>query len=267
MSRTTPVTVLGLAVLASACSACFTTQRLTRPPEPLVVEAGRFPHEVLDGVLRKVVDDRGRVDYKALAADRGPLERYLWAVSEHSPHSHPELFPSEADKLAYWINAYNAYVLYAVTERPTMRSVNDDKTDFFYFTEYTLGGASMSLYALENDVVRKEHAEPRIHFALNCASGGCPELPAEAFLPATLEAQLAREATEFCAHPDKVRAAAGVVEMSSIFDWYADDFVGSGGPVAFCRKWGNTTLPAGAKPAFLPYDWALNAQPGKALFE
>lgn len=264
---------------------CFSTVQVKAPEgEKLAVSAGNFPHETFNGVLAKHVDDKGKVDYKALKADRGDLERYLVAISESSPDNKPELFPTKDHELAYWINAYNAYVLYAVTERPQMKSVEDDLKNFFYFTEYVLGGKKISLYNIENEIVRKRYKEPRIHFALNCASWSCPELPPEAFMPDKLEEQLAREAKEFCAHPEKVFLGPGVIKtpritsapdnapdnlvrLSQIFEWYADDFVADGGPVAFCKKWGRDDLPAGGPTEFIQYDWTLNAQPGRALFE
>jgi hypothetical protein len=261
MMRTLPALLL---------SGCFTTVALNAPQgERLAVTPGGFPHAVLDRVVKKVVNDRGRVDYKTLAADRTELVRYLAVVAEVSPHTHPELFPSEQERLAYWINAYNAYVLYAVTERPTMRSVDDDATTFFYFTRYRFGAEELSLYDVENEVVRKEFAEPRIHFALNCASNGCPELPPEAFVPDRLEDQLAREAREFCAHPDKVRVDGDEVEMSQIFEWYSADFAAAGGPIELCRRWGRRDLPPAdrADLSFITYDWTINAQTGRALFE
>jgi hypothetical protein len=262
-----PAVAPALFVLGVACNGCFSTTQLPNPTgEPLPIAKGSFPHATFNDVLAKYVDGQGRVDYKGLKADRNDLERYIIALSKTSPHKEPELFPTEADKLAYWINGYNAYVLYAVTERPTMKSVNDDVKNFFYFTEYVYGGENISLYKVENDVVRKEFKEPRIHFALNCASGGCPELPAEAFMPDKLEEQLAREATEFCANEKKVRINNGSVEVSQIFEWYGDDFKEAGGPVAFCKKWGRTDLPDG-EVKFIPYDWSLNAQPGRALFD
>lgn len=264
MENRAPWLALPILFLASGC---FSTARVPRPAgPPLPVTRGAFPHQALDALQRKHVDGSGRVDYQGLAADRLELQRYLTAVAEHSPDSDPDLFPTREEQLAYWINGYNAYVLWAVLERPGMRSVSDEKTDFFYFTEYELGGASWSLYNLENDVIRERFSEPRIHMAVNCASAGCPELPAEAFLPEKLEAQLAREAARFCAHPDKVRVEGNVVKVSQIFEWYAADFE-PGGPVEFCRKWGREDLPSGAKVEYIPYDWALNAQPGRALFE
>ncbi len=256
--------------LAASLTACFSTVKVNAPEGGrFELPADGFPYALLDRVLAKVVDDHGRVDYKTLAGDRADLERFLAAVAQVSPHSNPELFPAREDRLAYWLDAYDAYVLYAVTERPAMRSVNDDATSFFYFTRYSFGGEEISLYNLENEVVRGEFAEPRVHFALNCASVGCPRLPREAFVPARLEDQLGREAREFCVDPEKVRANGNTVEVSRIFDWYSDDFTADGGPVAFCRKWGRGDLPAPdvAEVSFITYDWTLNAQAGRALFE
>jgi hypothetical protein len=256
--------MIGVALLLGGC---FSTVAVNAPQgEKLEVTKSGFPHDVFDRVVKKVVNDRGRVDYKTLATDRLELQRYLVAISEVSPHSNPELFPTPEEQLTYWINAYNAYVMYAVTERPNMKSVNDDATSFFYFTKYKFGNEVFSLYALENDVVRKEFSEPRIHFALNCASAGCPDLPPEAFVPDRLESQLAREAREFCNSPDRVRVNGDTVEMSQIFEWYGDDFAAHGGPIEFCRKWG-AALPEKADIDFIPYDWTLNAQTGRALFE
>jgi uncharacterized protein DUF547 len=250
-------------------SGCFSTVAVREPQgEPLPITKGHFPHEAFNGVVQKYVNDHGKIDYKALKADRNDLERYLVALGKTSPHQEPDAFPTEQDKLAYWINGYNAYVMYAVTERPQMKSVNDDPKNFFYFTEYKFGNENWSLYKLENEVVRKEFKEPRVHFALNCASGGCPELPNEAFMPDKVEEQLAREATRFCANDKKVRIKdPNTVDVSQIFEWYGDDFKASGGPIAFCKKWGRADLPDNATVQFIPYDWALNAQPGKALFE
>ena len=156
-------------------------------------------------------------------------------------------------------------MLYAVSEQPALRSVHDDKNNFFYFTEYELGGETMSLYHLENEVVRKEFKEPRIHFALNCASASCPQLPAEAFPPEKLQEQLDRESRAFCQRPDSFTYENGVAMASQIFEWYADDF--AGGAVPFCRAHGRDDVPENAPVEFIPYDWTLTAQPGRALFE
>ena len=259
---------IGTAVVATFLLS-FKTVHIPKPSAPLPIPTAArpipFPHMAFDAVLREVVDARGRVDYVALAARRSALERYLYAVAATSPHSDPAAFPTRADALAYWLNAYNAAVLYGVITRPGLRSVRDARFDFFGFSRSIFGGEALSLHGLENDVIRAHYHEPRVHFALNCASVGCPELPREAFLPDRLEAQLARETRAFCAHPDKVYVRDGIVHLSQIFDWYAEDFAAAGGPIAFCRRWGRSDLPADAELRFIPYDWSLNAQPGRHL--
>lgn len=250
-----------------ACTGCLSTTQIILPMsvKRLPVGPGAFPHATLSKLLATHVDEQGRVDYRGLRQNRRELERYLVAIAETSPHRAPSMFPSREDALAYWLNGYNAYVLYAITARPGLRSVGDVKTDFFYLQRHPFGDEELSLYHVEKDVIRGEFADPRIHFALNCASAGCPKLPREAFVPARLEEQLARETRKFCADVQNVRRNGTAVEMSQIFEWYAEDFAKDGGPLEFCRKWGREDLPAGAAVTFIPYDWALNAQPGRAL--
>ncbi|MBX2814283.1 MAG: DUF547 domain-containing protein [Myxococcales bacterium] len=253
---------LGSTALMFSSIGCFSTARLPKIDAPLARPTPTtFPHQVLDDALAGLVDSEGRVDYKSLRQDQGALLRYLNAVARFSPKSHPGLFPGETDVLTYWINSYNAYVIYAVVTNPKLQSVHDNKAKFFYFTKYVFGGKAHSLYAVENNIIREEFKEPRIHFALNCASVGCPKLPPEAFDPLRLETQLARETKTFCADPTKVQIRDGSVFVSQIFEWYAKDFSEEGGAIAFCRKWGRDDLPTDAQLRYLPYDWSLNAQP------
>ncbi len=246
---------------------CFSTTQVTLPTsvKRLPVGPGAFPHATLSQLLAEHVDERGRVDYRGLRDNRRELERYLVAIAETSPHKAPAIFPSREHSLAYWLNAYNAYVLYAITERPNLRSVHDSETDFFYWQRHVFGGEELSLYHLENDVIRAEFADPRIHFALNCASAGCPALPREAFVPARLEEQLARETRKFCADATNVRHRGTAIQMSQIFEWFAEDFAKDGGPIEFCRKWGRDLPADAAVTSYIPYDWALNVQPGREL--
>lgn len=269
--RTIIVLILTLVAggTGAALLACLaTTVTVPKPAGPaLNIAAGAFPHSALSGVLERVVDAHGRIDYKTLAAERAELERYLTAVAQVSPKDRPDLFPSREHALAYWLNAYNAYVLFAVTERPMLRSVHDENVSFFYGSRYRFGKETCNLHDLENEIIREEFNEPRVHMALNCASLGCPELPAEAFEPDRLEEQLAREAEYFCGDANKVRVANGGIEVSALFDWFAADFEADGGATGFCRKWGRLDIPEGAAVSYAPWDWALNAQPGKALYE
>lgn len=225
--------------------------------------AGQFPHPLLNQVLAMYVDAKGLVDYKAIQGDPATLDQYLAYVALTSPARDPELFPTREDRLAYYLNAYNALAIAAVAKQPGLNAVNDSLVKFFYGTRYVVGGKKISLYKLENGIVRAEFADPRIHFALNCQSGGCPRLQQEAYEPARLEAQLALGAREFVANPTKVyRDDGGVWHISQIFEWYKEDFEAAGGPVGFVNAHGGS-IPADAKVEIIPYDWTLSAQPGK----
>lgn len=197
-----------------------------------------FSHKHFDRALHQTVDDRGRVDYKALKNHPDDLEAYYQLVSRYSPDSHPKLFLSEQDKLAYWINAYNAAVIKIVLTYYPITGIEDvtppvpffflpDKTGFFIFQRPTFGSETTSLYYLENSVIRERFSEPRVHFALNCASLGCPRLPNSAFTGDQLHAQLEHEARRFFAEERnlKIDPELKIIYMSSIMDWYQNDFV------------------------------------------
>ncbi|MCK7489905.1 MAG: DUF547 domain-containing protein [Anaerotruncus sp.] len=148
------------------------------------------------------VDEKGRVDYEALARDRAGLDAWLGRLVRQGPKSTPALFPQRNDKLAYYVNAYNALVFQGVLSRgPEKESVWKGGLvsgySFFVAMKVRLDGETWSLKALEDDLIRKDFADPRIHAALNCASIGCPRLPREAFVPEKLDAQLDAAMREF----------------------------------------------------------------------
>jgi len=222
--------------LAGLLPGCSTT---VWPREGLVPEAPRIPfsYDDLDAVLERFVDEDGRVDYAGLVAEPEALERFYGQAAALSPENHPEAFADPVEELAYWINVYNAGALRLVVHYYPLGSVKDVSSPaahfyipppagFFAFTKLYLGGRSISLYRLENRVIRERYTEPRIHFALNCASLGCPVLPRRAFRPETLDEELTREARLFFAAERNLRIdhEAKVVHLSEIMDWYESDF-------------------------------------------
>lgn len=277
---------LFLALTAWGCTTIRPASVPERPPEP----TRPFSHGELDRVLSRYADEQGRVDYAALKEDPGDLERYFLLLSLYSPDSHPELFPTEESRLAYWLNAYNAAAIRIVLTHYPIGSVREVReplllffmpkgSGFFVFQRVTFGGATTNLYHLENGVVRKRFADPRVHFALNCAARGCPRLPREAFDPRRLEEQLDREARRFLAEERNFRIDHGekAVYLSSIFDWYEDEFL------KWCRErfpgreatlldYVALYLPgekaeelkraASYEVRFIPYDWRLNDRKG-----
>ncbi|PYT28223.1 MAG: hypothetical protein DMG57_15540 [Acidobacteria bacterium] len=230
-----------------------------------------FDHSAWDRVLKAHVNPSGEVDYRAIKADRKDLDRYSGQLGGASPENHPELFPARADQFAYWINAYNAFVTRGVADRYPTHSVRDlgPLLGFFRREEYIAGGRKMSLSSLENVILRKKFADPRVHFSIVCASLGCPMLAREAFTGVNLEQLLDRQARRFINQRRnvKVDAATNTVRLSKIFDWYTVDFVGSKGKQAlvdYIRRYASPetrrALDALKQPRirFYDYDWSIN---------
>jgi hypothetical protein len=280
--RTAPA--LLAALLALGCTAIRPAGVVARAPE---IGPG-FSHAELDTVQSRFVDERGLVDYRGLAKDPAALERYHLALSARSPDSDPELFPTPEDELAYWINAYNASVLSIVIAYYPVGSVTDvrapfplgllsDKLGFFVLQRITLGGEQTSLYSLEDSVIRGRFTEPRVHFALNCGSRGCPRLPRRAFTASDLDRQLDDETRRFFAEERNLRIdhQERVVFLSSILDWYEDDFTDwlaarrPDRPATLLEYVALYVPTEGAGDLarardydirFVPYDWTLNDQ-------
>lgn len=167
---------------------------------------------------------------------------------------------SKKEQLAFYINAYNAWILHEALEKYPTKSVKDLLFTFFTGQRLKVAGEEMSFNHLEKDIIRPKFGDPRVHFALNCASQSCPPLYPEAFRGDKLDAQLEQLATAFvnsekgvAYSPDKKSAA-----LSAIFDWYKDDFKADGGPVAFIDKRRNPPLPNDTKITYQKYDWSLN---------
>jgi len=157
------------------------------------------------------------------------------------------------------VNAYNAWILREALAKYPTKSVKDLLFTFFTGKRLKVAGQQTSFDKLERETIRGKFGEPRIHFALNCASRSCPPLQSEAFRGERLDAQFENVAQAFVNSERGVRVGpGGKVELSKIFDWYAADFAKSGGVLPFINKRRPTSLPVGAKVGYLDYDWSLN---------
>jgi hypothetical protein len=251
-------------LLAAVGAATARAGTLKPDAAAVAAAAAPFPFAAWDRLLKQFVDDKGRVDYNAV--DKEALEKLFAAVARSSPKRNPELYPTKDAYKAFYLDAYNVLVWKNVLTRlPKIKNVDSEKVSFFYFTKFVIGGDEMNLYDLENKVVRPTFKDARVHFALNCASGGCPLLPREAFTPDKVEEQLSREARRFCNEKRNVDfdAATKRLKLSHIFDWYRDDF---GKEPAKVIAWINHyrpadgQLPEDAKIEYVDYDWTLNDQ-------
>ena len=234
-------------------------------PPRLEPGASNSPHEAWARVLDTAVDERGRVDFNRIARKPHDLHQYLDYVARVRPTSHPERFPTKNDKLAYYINSYNALAMHGIIALGVPEGFHNffDRARFFKLTEFRVGGQSISLYDYENDVIRPLD-EPRVHFALNCMSVGCPRLPQTPFRADQLEHQLDAAAREFfnSAKHVQVDPAKRVVRLSEILDFYPEDFVNrhAASLVAYANRYRRERIPEELQVEFIPHDWTVAKQ-------
>jgi len=253
---------------------------------PNEFQAGGFAHDRFEILLTRYVDAAGNVAYERWhnnADDRASLDGYLAAVARFSPENSADRFTARSDRLAYWLYAYNAYVIRSVLENWPLGSVTEVKAPieavtglgFFYRQRFLFGEKAYSLYAVEHAKILRTFRDPRVHFVLNCASESCPILRPE--LPTGDELEdLLREATvEFVSDGRNVRIDQEnrQIILSTIFKWYRSDFVNdlrrrgvpsARGVVDYILDVSPTDLRAGLLVAdgfdvvFQDYDWSLN---------
>lgn len=211
-------------------------------------------------LLKKYVSDRG-VNYaawKANAADMAAIKKVVDAIARASAST-----AASPEQLAFHLNAYNAWILHqklAAYPNEMSPGMLTFILPYFKRKQITVAGEQMSFNQLESDVIRPRFKDPRIHFALNCASISCPPLFNEPFDAKKLNSQLDGLAKRFVNSDRGVRLAADgkSVQLSKIFDWYKEDFAPAGGPVAFINKFRTQKIPATAKVGFQDYSWKLN---------
>ena len=216
-------------------------------------------------MLQKYVDEEGMVDYKGLKKDRPKFKSYL-DMLESNP---PQKSWTRDQKLAYWINAYNAFTLELILEHYPVSSIKDIGATIkipFVNTPWdikfiNIGDEEYDLNNIEHGIIRKEFDEPRIHFALVCAAVSCPKLQNRAFLPEKLDEQLTKAAKEFLETPSKNQIKnSNQATLSKIFNWYGGDFNNNGTLIEYINQYAPTKLNKGANIDWKDYNWALNEQ-------
>jgi len=229
-----------------------------------LLPAADFDHQPWHRILQSAVNEMGEVDYQALKGNAA-LQAYVDALKATSPRSRK--FASREAELAYWINAYNALVTWGVARAYPTKSVRDLGAlyGFFRRKEYTLGGQTMSLQQLENQIIRQGYHEPRIHFAIVCASLSCPKLSRRAYTAANLEEQLEFQTRQYFAETRNLHAdaARNTVTLAAILDWYKEDF-GNARPalLQYALRYAPANHAAhrlkNPRLNFRDYDWSIN---------
>ena len=235
---------------------------------------GPFDYSAWTKVLEESVDERGMVDYAGVKEDPGDLDAFLAQLAEVSPATNAAIFTTEEEALAYWVNAYNAWCMKIVADNYPVGSIMDigeKKGEAFDMEVCDIGGKEMSLNGIEQGIVRVDFLEPRAHFALNCASLGCPPLPRDPFLPETLDEQLDTATRDFLGRKWYLsRLENGNVGVSSILDWYGEDFEkwmeaegdqpSIAGYISIYAPDEMVSVLQGAELEFTEYDWRLTDQ-------
>ena len=213
--------------------------------------------------MQQTVDDEGWVDYESLHKNPEKLEAYLDLLREN----HPSEEWTEEEKLAYWINAYNAFTLDLIVRNYPLESIKDIRRWSLPFLNSAwdikfieIQNEKYSLNNIEHDIIRATFDEPRIHFAVNCASYSCPPLLNVAYEASTLDVQLEQQAIGFVNDPLRNKISNDKIELSKIFSWYKSDFTESGTLIDYLNQFSEIEIEKGTETEFIPYDWSLNIQ-------
>jgi len=222
-------------------------------------------HSLWDQLLKKHVSDAGKVSYKGFIRDSMILNKYLDLLSRSAPD--PSNW-SRPEQLAYWINAYNAFTIRLVIRYYPVQSIKDISGRWsipFISSSWDIkfieiGGKTFDLNNIEHGIIRKEFDEPRIHFALNCASKSCPVLRPEAYKADKLDAQLEDQTLQFINDPRYNHFESSKrAFVSKLFLWYGGDFrKNEKSVIGFINRYSNTRLDQRATLKYKDYDWSLN---------
>ncbi|MBK9591498.1 MAG: DUF547 domain-containing protein [Crocinitomicaceae bacterium] len=214
-------------------------------------------HSIWDRFLGNYVSSAGTVNYKSMKVEMDTLDKYLLQLRDKAPQTDW----TKNEKMAYYINAYNAYTIKFVLSKFPIESVKDisfSGKDLWNFKMANLGGTNYTLNQIENDILRKM-GDPRIHFAVNCASISCPKLLNEAYTADKLNSQLTNSTKTFVNDTKHNIISEKKIQISELFSWYATDFTQDGKTlVEFLNQYSKVTIATTAKVEYMVYNWGLN---------
>ncbi|MEE9407548.1 MAG: DUF547 domain-containing protein [Polaribacter sp.] len=225
----------------------------------LTFSQGYAQTSVFNDLLQKHVTKTGIVDYKSFKNDEAKLDSYISYLEKTTPAASW----SENKQKAFWINAYNAYTIKIILENYPLKSIMDIKEKgktAWKIPFAKVGGKTYTLDHIEHQILRKDFSDPKIHVGVNCASGSCPKLGNKAFTEQNIEAELTRLMKDFVNDTTRNKISKKKVQISSIFDWFKDDFTKKGSVINFLNKYSETEISSKAKISFLKYDWTLNGK-------
>ncbi|MEY3239175.1 MAG: hypothetical protein RIR11_613 [Bacteroidota bacterium] len=208
-------------------------------------------YALYDSLLQKYVSNNGDVKYKALQAERAILDSVVAQFQAIAPQKEW----SKNERLAYWINAYNLFTVQLIVNNyPVKKITNLDGGKTWDIKRIEIDGKKYSLNQIENEILRPQFKDARIHFAINCAAESCPPLHNRAFTAENVQSLLDKRTRKF------IRSSANTltesnIKISKIFDWYSSDF---GDIVTFLNKYAAVKIKTDAKVEYKEYIWNIN---------
>lgn len=241
-------------------SACFSNKGLPvkqvgngQISETSTKQDAKVDHSAWDALLKKHVRKNGDVDYKGFKNDSNALNDYV----NHLASQVPQDDWSVQEQLAYFINVYNANVIKLIVDNYPTKSIKDISNPWLK-ERIKVGDKSFSLAGIEKGVLQ-EMNEPRIHFAINCASISCPKLLDTAYTANNVMELMDRAAKEFINNPEKNKISKNKLQISEIFKWYKDDFIANGGTIIdYLNKYSEVKIQPNTSIDYIQYDWGLN---------
>jgi len=219
-------------------------------------------HELWDSLLKVHVEKSGLVNYSGFLKDSAILNHYLSELSG----KHPNDKWNKKEQLAYWINCYNAFTIKLILENYPLKSIKDIKAgpDIPFIRSawdikfIEIEGQKYDLNNIEHSILRNQFDEPRIHFAINCASISCPNLRNEAYVADKLEDQLNDQTEAFLNDSTKNQIGTNRLVLSKIFKWYKSDFTDSGSLIEFINSFISISIDTEVEIDYMDYNWNLN---------
>jgi len=247
--------IFGLSILflLTTLFSCKTINGIQTDSKPI-------SHDIFNGLLKKNVTETGFVNYENFIADSLKLNSYLQLIETNYPN---EKTWSREEIMAYWINAYNAYTIQLIIRNYPLESIKDIQPGVAFINSVwdikfiSIEGQTLDLNNIEHNILRKME-EPRIHFAVNCASYSCPKLLNEAYTANKLEKQLQQQAIDFINDATRNKITTESAQISSIFNWFTGDFTKNGILKEFINTYSELKISEDTKIEFMEYDWRLN---------
>jgi hypothetical protein len=254
------ILVYSLMLILISSQSCISSSPNDQTPSKAV------DHKLWNDLVKAHVATDGSVDYKGFKKDKAKLDGYLKLLSRTNIKGQ-----SKNEQLAYWINAYNAFTIDLIVANYPVKSIKDirnaksliakatgDSQVWVEKLRYSFNSEELSLHTIETKKLQDELFDPRIHFAVNCASYSCPRLWNQAFTASNVQEAMDRMAVDFINDSRKNKISANSIILSEIFKWYKSDFTKSGSLIDFLNKYSKIKISKDAKIDYIPYNWSLN---------